>query len=87
MEAKYGPRPEGVGPRPTKEEVLQAKLENAQASYNWGVMNRRLHPYSPIAAKSLVNAEERLNIVKKAIADSQDVKSTPPQEASAPEAV
>ncbi len=60
MEAKYGPRPEGIGPRPSMEEYYESVLTNAQAALAHAIVIQRLHAYSPAVAKRVQNAKDRV---------------------------
>jgi len=64
--AKFGPKAEGIGPKPTVVELAQARVENATASLNWALMDQRIHPFSPIAAKKVKSARERVAMAEEA---------------------
>lgn len=64
LEAKFGPRPEGIEPRPTVLEYEQCRLANTQSSLEFALMDQRVHPYSPIAKKKVDNARERLRLAE-----------------------
>jgi len=64
--AKFGPKAEGIGPKPTVVELAQARVENATASLNWALMDQRIHPFSPIAAKKVKSARERVQMAEEA---------------------
>lgn len=78
--AKYGPRPDNVGDTPSRLEYAEARLENAEASAKFASVNRRLHPYSPIAERKEKSAYERVEIAR---ANLEKVKASGTGEQSA----
>jgi len=70
--AKFGPKAEGIGPKPTVVELAQARVENATASLNWALMDQRIHPFSPIAAKKVKSARERVQMAEEAKAKADE---------------
>lgn len=67
LEEKYGPKPEGIADPPTDVEFQECRLRNAEASLDYAIMVQRIHPYSPIAAKKVKSAQERVNAAREAV--------------------
>ena len=66
-ETKYGPRPEWATP-PTDLEILESKVRRWEGIYLDQCIDRRIHPYSPVAERKLNNSLAKFEAAKTKLA-------------------
>lgn len=72
MIEKYGEPPAEFAVPPTKLEILQARLRNAESSLELQVLDVRAHPWSEAAKKKLASAKERVGIWEDRVKEEAD---------------